>query len=122
MNNRSITKSRRHFNETLKPAWRFRFRFALLLGDLYKQFYCARKGTIRAYKVSTGVMLSHPGHLPLLSSRPKFCDLLDYRKSQTQRRVNAFIMSGLSFPPNARFVLLCHHVTPPYSARRRLPR
>ena len=36
--------------------------------------------------------------------------------------VNAFIMSGLSFPPNARFVLLCHLVTPPYSARRRLPR
>ena len=25
------------------------------------------------------------------------------------------------FPPNARFVLLCHYMTPPYSARRRLP-
>ena len=36
--------------------------------------------------------------------------------------VNAFIMSGLFFPPNTRFVLLCHHVTPSYSARRRLSR
>ena len=26
------------------------------------------------------------------------------------------------FPPNARFVMLCHYVTPPYSARRGLPR
>lgn len=36
--------------------------------------------------------------------------------------VNAFIMSGLFFPPNARFALLCHIVTLPYSARRRQPR
>lgn len=50
-----------------------------------------------------------------------FCDLLDYRPSQTQRQVNAFIMSGLYSPPTARFVLLCHLLTPPYSARRRLP-
>ena len=55
MNHRSITQSRRHLSKTIKPIWRFRIRFALLLGDLYKQSYCARKGTIRAYKVSTGV-------------------------------------------------------------------
>lgn len=44
-----------------------------------------------------------------------------FDESQTQRRVNAFIMSGLFFPPNARFVLLCHIMTPPHSARRRPP-
>ena len=55
MNHRSIPKVGDTSAKTLKPAWRFRIRFTLLLGDLYKQFHCARKGTIRAYKVSAGV-------------------------------------------------------------------
>jgi len=47
--------------------------------------------------------------------------LQDFSVSQTQRRVNAFNMSWTTSPPNARFVLLCHIVTPPYLARRGLP-
>ena len=49
----------------------------------------------------------------------KFCE--NFYVSQTQRRVNAFhYVLDYNLPPNARFVWLCHIVTQPYSARRRL--
>lgn len=37
-----------------------------------------------------------------------FCNFRDYDVSQTKRQVNAFNMSGLCFPPKARFVRIIH--------------
>ena len=69
---------------------------------------CSRQNSVEDIKKRETVLLSVPHFkaLLLLSSRPQFCDLLDYRKSQTQRRVNAFIMPGLSLYPTQ-----CHERT-----------
>ena len=49
-----------------------------------------------------------PGTSTVATFKTGLLNLLDYKKSQTQRRVNAFIMSGLHFPPNARFMQYYH--------------
>ena len=50
------------------------------------------------------------GHLPFLSSKLWFCDLLDTRSFKTQRQVNTFYMFMLFLSPDVCFVLRGHFV------------
>ena len=82
-----------------------------------------KNDTVCAYKISYEADIITPGASTVATFKTLILIFLeDFRPSQTQRQVNAFNMSGLHFPPNTRFALLCHIVTPPYSARRGLPR
>ena len=76
-------------------------------------------GIVHAYKVSAGVMLSHPGHLPLTIFKTGFWNLLDFDASGIQRQVNAFNMSWTKFPPLPLRIALS--LTPPYQERRGQP-
>ena len=82
-----------------------------------------RKGTVLAYLVSWESDINHTRDIYRCYVQDwilKFCE--NFCKSQTQRRVNAFLKYVLdyNFPPNARFVSLCPIVTSPYLARRKL--
>ena len=81
-----------------------------------------RKGTVLAYLVSWESDINHTRDIYRCYIQDwtlKFCE--NFYVSQTQRRVNAFhYVLDYNLPPNARFVWLCHIVTQPYSARRRL--
>ena len=66
----------------------------LPLRDLYKQFLCTQKGTIRAYKVSTG-WIYHTRDIYRCYVQDRIIEFARFDESQTQRQVNAFIMSGL---------------------------
>ena len=53
--------------------------------------------------------MSRPGHLPLLSSRLQFSNLLDSRMSRTERQVNAFhyVVNSRPRPASTLITITC---------------
>ena len=72
---------------------------------------CARTGKVRAGRIRQRLWYkSHPGHLPLLSSRLWFVNLLDFDASQTERQSKRLplCLDSPSRPKPASYGLTCN--------------
>ena len=109
-----------NLSQTLKRAWRLCIRFALLWGDIYKQLIAPEKVQFVLIRSPRSDIIT-PGTSTVAKFKTMilwFARLQEVSNTASSKRLH-YVWT--IFPPNARFVPLCHHVTPPYSARRRLP-
>ena len=88
--------------------------------ETYINICSCPKGYNSCLQGLNGLDKSHPGTSTVAMFQTLINRICQIRLVKNRALVNAFNMSGLHVPPIARFVSLCHWVTLPHFARRRL--
>lgn len=88
--------------------------------ETHKQLIAHRLMYNLAQKVSSGVISSHPGHLPLLRLRLDFLNLQDStRLKHSVEQTPKYVKT--TTPTQSPLYAALSYMTPLHSARRRLP-